>query len=159
MVIKVGSAHAGRGKMRAFNQNDYADFKTVLQMGNLFYTFDPPLISPPSSHPIASHLFSSLDLTLQFSLTIPRTEPFVDFEFEYRIQKIGPHYRCFKRRSDGWKNNMGDLKFEDYPVTERHITLIEEAAKVLLEISYAFYYYLWMTFMTLRSIMTKALTP
>jgi hypothetical protein len=37
---------------------------------------------------------------LKLGRTYYTTEPLVSFEFEYRIQKIGNHYRAFKRNSD-----------------------------------------------------------
>ena len=34
-------------------------------------------------------------------------EPFVPADFDARVQKIGPHYRAFKRTSMNWKMNQG----------------------------------------------------
>lgn len=64
-------------------------------------------------------------------------EPFLDVDYEYRIQKIGQRYSCFRRAAEGsWKANMGteshDLEFEDYPFDEKHRLWIDECAKVLL---------------------------
>jgi len=97
VVVKVGSAHAGRGKIRSHDEEELGDLKGVLAMNHDYYTL----------------------------------EPLVKFEFEYRIQKLGNSYRCFKRKSDGWKQNVGDLKFEDYPVTERHKMLVDECSKMM----------------------------
>jgi glutathione synthase/RimK-type ligase-like ATP-grasp enzyme len=97
VVVKVGSAHAGRGKIRSNDEEELQDLKGVLAMSHDYYTL----------------------------------EPLVKFEFEYRIQKLGNHFRCFKRKSDGWKQNVGDLKFEDYPVTDRHKFLINECATMM----------------------------
>ncbi|KAL6079761.1 Asparaginyl-tRNA synthetase, cytoplasmic (Asparagine--tRNA ligase) (AsnRS) [Balamuthia mandrillaris] len=55
-------------------------------------------------------------------------EPFVPHEYEYRIQKIGNHYRGFRRNSDShWKNNWGALQFEDHPLTELDKRWADEA--------------------------------
>jgi len=35
-------------------------------------------------------------------------EPFVEWDFDMRIQKIGTHYRVFKRVSSNWKGNVGN---------------------------------------------------
>jgi hypothetical protein len=40
------------------------------------------------------------------------TEPFIEHEYEFRVQKIGEHYRAFRRNSaSSWKNNWGKLTF------------------------------------------------
>jgi len=96
-VVKVGSAHAGRGKLRVFNRGEMRDIESVLVMNKNYYT----------------------------------TEPFLDAESEYRIQKIGNHYRCFIRKSDHWMQNVGNLQFADYPVEEKHILWANECAKMM----------------------------
>lgn len=41
-----------------------------------------------------------------------RSEPFIEHEYEFRVQKIGDHYRAFRRNShSSWKNNWGKLAF------------------------------------------------
>ena len=30
-------------------------------------------------------------------------EPFIKWDYDFRIQKIGPHYRAFRRYSTNWK--------------------------------------------------------
>lgn len=74
---------------------------------------------------------------LHFHSDFSSTEPFLDVDFEYRIQKIGSHISCFRRSSEGsWKANMpteegdGDLDFQPYECTELHTLWIEECAKV-----------------------------
>lgn len=59
-------------------------------------------------------------------------EPLVpEIAFEYRIQRIGEHVRAFRRNSDTtWKNNWGNLQFEDHEVTEEHRVWAEECAKI-----------------------------
>jgi len=62
-------------------------------------------------------------------------EPFLDVDYEYRIQKIGQRYSCFRRKAEGsWKANMGtpdsDLEFDDYPFSEKHKLWINECAKM-----------------------------
>jgi len=96
-VVKVGSAHAGRGKLRAFNAGDMRDIEGVLALNNNYYT----------------------------------TEPFLDADYEYRIQKIGVHYRCFIRKSDHWMQNVGNLEFLDYPVSDKHKLWADECAKMM----------------------------
>jgi len=61
-------------------------------------------------------------------------EPFCDVDYEYRIQKIGNRYSCFKRASPGsWKANMplnADLEFEDYPCEDKHKYWMDECSKM-----------------------------
>lgn len=48
-------------------------------------------------------------------------EPFIEHLFEYRLQCIGDHIRCFKRNSaDNWKNNTGNISFEAMQVEPIH---------------------------------------
>lgn len=39
-VIKVGSTHAGFGKMLAQNESDYKDAESVLALSNEYYTYE-----------------------------------------------------------------------------------------------------------------------
>jgi len=59
-------------------------------------------------------------------------EPFIDWDFDMRIQKIGPHYRAFKRQSGNWKGNTGhqQLSLVDIQVTPRYKTMVDECAKL-----------------------------
>jgi len=49
-------------------------------------------------------------------------EPFVSGEFDLRIQKLGDHYRVFKRisMSGNWKTNTGTAVVEELPLTEQN---------------------------------------
>ncbi|KAL6051451.1 Synapsin, ATP binding domain containing protein [Balamuthia mandrillaris] len=59
------------------------------------------------------------------------SEPFVKWEYDVRIQKIGPHIRAMKRTSKHWKSNvdiaMIDEDIEEVP--ERYRRWINAAAK------------------------------
>eukprot|EP01117_Protostelium_nocturnum_P012084 TRINITY_DN4426_c0_g1_i3.p1 TRINITY_DN4426_c0_g1~~TRINITY_DN4426_c0_g1_i3.p1 ORF type:complete len:340 (-),score=110.95 TRINITY_DN4426_c0_g1_i3:188-1207(-) len=103
-VIKVGNTHAGYGKMRVTNKSDHLDLSSILALNNDYYT----------------------------------VEPLVSYQFEYRIQKIGNNIRCFRRNNTNrenvdkneWKNNWGNLAFEDHPTEEFHRIWIEECSKI-----------------------------
>ncbi len=48
-----------------------------------------------------------------------------------RIQKIGSHYRGFRRVSPNWKGNTGNASvIEDMEVTEQYKLWIDECSKV-----------------------------
>jgi len=58
-------------------------------------------------------------------------EQFVKWDFDLRIQKIGPHYRGFKRVSTNWKGNVGNQStVSDMEVSEKHKLMIDECAKI-----------------------------
>lgn len=59
------------------------------------------------------------------------TEPFIEHEYEFRVQKIGDHYRAFRRNSaSSWKNNWGKLTFVDHEMTADYKLWVDEVAKL-----------------------------
>jgi len=59
------------------------------------------------------------------------TEPFIEHEYEFRIQKIGSHYRAFRRNSDShWKNNWGNLTFVDHEWRDEYKTWADLASQM-----------------------------
>jgi len=97
LVVKVGSAHAGRGKLRVRNAEDMKDVEGILALGTDYYT----------------------------------TEPLLNVDYEYRIQKIGTHIRAFIRQSDAWKQSYGNLQYKDLKVTDQHILWVNECSKMM----------------------------
>jgi len=58
-------------------------------------------------------------------------EPFIEWDYDMRIQKIGPHYRAFRRVSSNWKGNVGNESMvEDMEMTERYKQMVDECAKL-----------------------------
>lgn len=98
-VVKVGSAHAGVGKMRINDHHQMSDFRSVLAM------------MPEQS------CFA---------------EPFVEGEADLRIQKIGTHYRAFRRVgvSGEWKTNTGTSLMEELPLSDRWRDWVDAAAEM-----------------------------
>lgn len=98
-VVKVGSAHAGVGKMKITDHHQMSDFRSVLAM-------------MPEEHCFV--------------------EPFVRGEYDLRIQKIGEHYRAFRRMdiSGEWKTNTGTSHVEHVEVTERWKLWADHAAEM-----------------------------
>lgn len=96
-VVKVGSAHAGAGKMKITDHHQMSDFRSVLQM-------------MPDEHCFV--------------------EPFVRGEADLRIQKIGSHYRAFRRMdiSGEWKTNTGSSHLEQVEITDRWRVWADAAA-------------------------------
>jgi len=75
LVVKLGYAHSGYGKMKLHDPGDYRDFGGVVALTPHYVT----------------------------------AEPFIDWDWDGRIQKIGSHYRAFKRTSPIWKGNVGNM--------------------------------------------------
>ena len=60
-------------------------------------------------------------------------EPFVEGSHDLRIQKIGSHYRAFKRTSmsGDWKTNTGTSTVEDVELLPRYKCWVDEASAML----------------------------
>ncbi|PRP80621.1 synapsin II [Planoprotostelium fungivorum] len=56
------------------------------------------------------------------------TEPFINSAYDVRIQKIGDHYRAYRRTGSGWKGGVNAL--EDTPVTETYKMWADECSKL-----------------------------
>jgi len=98
-VVKVGSAHAGAGKMMITDHHQMSDFRSVLQM-------------MPKEHCMV--------------------EPFIQGQSDLRIQKIGGHYRAFRRQgiSGEWKTNTGCSIMEEIEVCDRWRFWADSAAEL-----------------------------
>lgn len=98
-VVKVGSAHAGAGKMKIVDHHQMEDFRSVLEMMH------------------------------EQHCTV---EPFIQGQADLRIQKIGNHYRAFRRQSvsGNWKTNTGTSVSEEEEVQERWRRWIDAAAEM-----------------------------
>ena len=92
-------------------------------------------------------------------MVIIRQEPFIVHEYEFRIQVIGKYVRCFRRNSDsGWKNNWGNVKFEEHPWDPKYEIWIDEIRKVIFKyLSHLRYFKVWICllsmFFTLKKVM------
>lgn len=98
-VVKVGSAHAGAGKMKITDHHQMSDFRSVLQM-------------MPDEHCFA--------------------EPFIQGAEDLRIQKIGNHYRAYRRIdvSGEWKTNTGTAVMEEVDMSDRWRLWADSAAEM-----------------------------
>ena len=58
-------------------------------------------------------------------------EPWIDWDYEIRIQKIGSNIKCFKRQSMNWKGNVGNMsKVENVEVTDEFKFMINRASSI-----------------------------
>jgi len=104
-VVKIGSAHAGYGKMRITDHHQMEDFRTCLAMTK-----------------------GSGDSSSAYCCA----EPFIEGDYDLRIQKIGSHYRVFKRTSvsGAWKTNTGSAHLEHLELTPKYKRWADEAAEM-----------------------------
>lgn len=97
LVAKVGTVHAGLGKMKISGQQELNDFRSVIAMQGNYAT----------------------------------GEPFIDWDYDFRLQKIGPHCRGFKRTSDVWKGASMASRDADEPLTELQKLWLDEVSAAL----------------------------
>jgi len=76
--------------------------------------------------------FSDLASVMAMNTQYCTAEPFVDGEYDIRIQKIGSHYRCWKRISISgeWKTNTGTSMVTPLPLTDQYKMWADEASKL-----------------------------
>eukprot|EP01129_Flabellula_baltica_P015674 TRINITY_DN8068_c0_g1_i1.p1 TRINITY_DN8068_c0_g1~~TRINITY_DN8068_c0_g1_i1.p1 ORF type:complete len:380 (-),score=84.47 TRINITY_DN8068_c0_g1_i1:24-1043(-) len=96
-VVKVGTAHAGFGKMKIENADQMEDFRSVVALQDRYVT----------------------------------AEPFIKWDYDIRIQKIGDSYRAFRRYSTNWKGKGMSQNDEDIEVLDRYKLWIDEASAAL----------------------------
>lgn len=98
-VVKIGSAHAGAGKMQIKDHHQMSDFRSVLHM-------------MPDEHCMV--------------------EPFINGDGDLRIQKIGDHYRAFRRVgiSGEWKTNTGTAVMDEVEISDRWRLWADQASQM-----------------------------
>jgi len=97
LVAKLGTVHAGFGKMKISTQEEFNDFSSIIACQDKYVT----------------------------------AEPFITWDYDFRLQKIGNHYRSFRRRSDNWKGRGLGSRDEDVELSDKHKMWIEQVSSAL----------------------------
>lgn len=78
------------------------------------------------------HTMEDFQSVLALSSTYVTAEPFIEGSFDLRIQKIGSHYRVFRRFSvsGSWKTNTGSSHLEEVELTPEYKRWADEACQI-----------------------------
>jgi synapsin len=78
------------------------------------------------------HDMDDFKTVLALSNNYVTAEPFLEGSYDLRIQKIGDHYRAFRRisMSGAWKTNTGSSHLEEVEVTPRYRRWADEASQL-----------------------------
>lgn len=78
------------------------------------------------------HTFEDFRTIVALNSNYVTAEPFINGEYDLRIQKIGTHIRAFQRESvcGSWKTNMGSSDLREVEVTDQYRRWIEEAGNL-----------------------------
>jgi hypothetical protein len=78
------------------------------------------------------HMMEDVRSLLSLNSDYVTVEPFIEGSYDLRIQKIGSHFRAFKRTSLGgsWKTNVGSSVIDEIPVSEKYLFWITEASRM-----------------------------
>jgi len=77
------------------------------------------------------HTFEDLKSVMALAPHYITAEHYYEPEYDLRIQKIGNHYRAFKKIAVGsWKSNTGACVVEDVPLTVEYKRWIDEGSKI-----------------------------
>jgi len=100
------------------------EFPTVVKVGTAHAGYGKSVVKSKGD-------YFDLESILAMSTEYFTEEPFTEHDYEFRVQVIGPHVRTFRRNSDSsWKNNWGNVRFEDHPWKEKYQIWVDEIRKI-----------------------------
>eukprot|EP01126_Amoeba_proteus_P067045 TRINITY_DN9818_c0_g1_i1.p1 TRINITY_DN9818_c0_g1~~TRINITY_DN9818_c0_g1_i1.p1 ORF type:complete len:229 (-),score=43.52 TRINITY_DN9818_c0_g1_i1:141-827(-) len=99
-------------------------FPTVVKVASSYGGYGKIVARNQSEY---SDIESILALTNEFFTE----ESFIEHEYEFRVQVIGGHVRCFRRNSsNSWKNQQGNVKFTDHVWEKKYELWVDECRKL-----------------------------
>ncbi|KAJ8302106.1 hypothetical protein KUTeg_021093 [Tegillarca granosa] len=126
VVVKIGHAHQGLGKVRVENQTNLQDILSVLALTKCYATTENYVR-------IANHYdFQDLAGVVAVSKCYSTTESYIDTIYDIHIQKIGNNYKAYMRKSisGNWKANTGSSMLEQIAMTDRFKLWVDECSQI-----------------------------
>ena len=100
------------------------NYPIVVKVGHVHAGYGKMMLTNQSN-------FEDLSSIMAIHNDYSTAEPYLDGEYDIRIQKIGNNYRAYKRTGmNGWKTNVGTSILEDIPMTEQYKLWIDECSKL-----------------------------
>ena len=122
----------GKDKFPLIDQTYYSNFRTaiitppfpnVVKVGHSHSSYGKMLLQ-------TNEEFRDIVSVIALHNDYFSAEPFIESIYELRIQKIGTHFRAFKRMSFDWKINRDTPLIEDIKLEPRYKFWIDECAKL-----------------------------
>lgn len=148
---QVSHAHAGMGKSKLVDMTAFRDISTVLSLHQDYCTVEPflgPIFPHPPLSPLphfSPHLLLLFHIYVFFLLSSYQLLPLVliiivssslsslppECDYGIRIQKIGNHYRVYKKvfTGSGWKSQFGGADLQYMELTDQFKLWADECAK------------------------------
>eukprot|EP01119_Soliformovum_irregulare_P021300 TRINITY_DN7065_c0_g1_i2.p1 TRINITY_DN7065_c0_g1~~TRINITY_DN7065_c0_g1_i2.p1 ORF type:complete len:253 (+),score=45.14 TRINITY_DN7065_c0_g1_i2:645-1403(+) len=97
-------------------------YPLVVKVGHVHAGYGKMMVTKPED-------FDDLASIMALHSDYCTAEQYVEGEYEIRVQKIGSHYRSYRRvGASSWKANVGSAVLETIPLTEQHKSWIDECA-------------------------------
>jgi hypothetical protein len=130
---RVMNEEGGPKEFPLIPQNYYAKYSNMLITPDL-----PFVVKVGGAHAgygkikiTSSPMFDDVKSIVALHGDYSTAEPFVDWDFDYRIQKIGCHVRAYRRQvsqATQWKGNVGNAMIEEIDVEPRWLRWVNAAA-------------------------------
>jgi hypothetical protein len=130
---RVMKEQGGAKEFPLIPQNYYAKYSNMLITPDL-----PFVVKVGGAHAgygkikiTSSPMFDDVRSIVALHGDYSTAEPFIDWDYDYRIQKIGCHVRAYRRQvsqATQWKGNVGNAMIEEIDVEPRWLRWVNAAA-------------------------------